>query len=104
MHVVRFDHLAALLTEAGKNTTDALCTFLDVEITSDCLNQFTKKKCPRTELCRSVAERGCRPNDEFYIAAAADRDPKMKKRYQVVKKKCSAFSRKKTCVEPSKVY
>lgn len=101
---VKSDYMAAILTEPGKNTTDAICTVLAVVGNSDCYTQFTKKKCHKTELCRWIAEDECQPNNEFYVAAAADRDPEMKKRYQTLKKKCLTYTTKKTCMKPSTVY
>lgn len=94
---MRSDHIATFLAEAGQNTTDALCTLVTVDGFSDCYNQFTKGDCQQGELCGWNEEDECEPRNEFFVSAAADRDPALKERYRRLKNHCSSQTTEKAC-------
>lgn len=98
------DYIAALLTGPGKNSTDALCTYLKINGFSHCHTYFSKRKCERDEACCMMPFNGCEPKEESYLSAAVAEDPRLEREYKRFKKQCSSHTTKKACVEPSKVY
>jgi len=106
----RQEQFAVLLTEHSKNTTDGLCTYLRVDGFSQCYTHFTpryaypsERKCGKHKLCRWTSFE-CIPKEEFYLQAAADEDPRLKRRYHKFKKSCASYTTNETCAESGKLW